>query len=704
MSKADLERLLEEGALFRILVDSVRDYAIFAMDLAGRIASWNAGAQHIKGYTAEEAIGSLFDVFHTPGDRDRGLPQAMMRAAAVHGSVATEGWRVRKDGTRFWGSVLLTALRNEEGRLVGFAKITRDLTERRLAEEETRARERQLADAHALTGLGSWEWDIASDRVAWSEQLRRIFGLEPGHADPRLEGYLERVHPDDREEARAKILCALASGGEFDAEERILRQDGSERIVHSRGRAVRDSTGRVTRLVGACLDVTEVRALEKRAIELAREQAAREAEEESAVRMRLLVRASEVLSSSLDLDATLENAARLPLPGVADWCAIDLVEPDGTLRRVAVAHPDPAKRALASRCLERFPARRGHHPLWEIIESGEPRHHPDLSDERVLAELASEPGHLEALRALEVGAALGTPLAGRTGVLGVLTLVRTEAGCAFSDADIWFARELGRHAALAIENARLHRELEAKKAEAEEASRAKSAFLAATSHELRTPLNAIVGYADLLELGVHGTINEAQREALVRIKTNQRALLALINDVLNFAKLEAGRLELATEAVEVDDLLAEMRAMVAPQMAIKGLHYTYGACPRGLVVRGDRDRTEQILLNLLTNAIKFTETGGIVELSATEAGDHVRLTVRDSGIGIPPEELDAIFDPFVQVGRRPTGKGERGVGLGLAISRDLADAMGGALSVESAVGSGSTFTLSLPRANGLPQR
>lgn len=696
MTTRDLEQLLEDGALFRLLVDSVRDYAIFAMDLAGRVASWNAGAEHIKGYSADEAVGSLFDMFYTPEDREAGLPQAMLRTAAAEGSVITEGWRVRKDGTRFWGNVLLTSLRNEEGRLVGFAKITRDLTERKQGEEALLRRERLLADAQELTGLGSWEWDVAGDRVTWTDSLYRMYGLEPDQFEATFDAYLERVHPDDRERVQATIQQAAAAGAEFDFEERIVRPDGSERILHSRGRPVRDVTGRVTQLMGVCLDVTELRRAERRAIRLAREQAAREAAEGAAVRMGILLRASEVLASSLDFASTLDNVVRLAVPELVDWCAIDLLEPDGGLRRVAVEGADGGTPESIGPFFERLAVLRGRDPLAEVVASGEPQLHsehgwggPDAAGDAADAAVSGD---------VQAPAALIVPLSGREGVLGTLTLVQAGSGRSLAQEDAWLARELGRHAALAIENARLHQELEQRQAEAEEASRAKSAFLAATSHELRTPLNAIVGYADLLELEVHGPVNEAQREALHRIKRNQRALLALINDVLNFAQVESGRLEMSMEEIPVDELVADMRTMVAPQVEAKGLRYTSRTSGPDVRLIGDRERTEQILLNLLTNAIKFTPTGGSVELSADVKSDAVVLKVQDTGVGIPAKHLEAVFDPFVQVRRGPEGTAERGVGLGLAISRDLADAMGGTLFVQSVEGAGATFTLTLRRA------
>jgi signal transduction histidine kinase len=232
--------------------------------------------------------------------------------------------------------------------------------------------------------------------------------------------------------------------------------------------------------------------------------------------------------------------------------------------------------------------------------------------------------------------------------------------------------------------------------EAEEANLAKSAFLTMMSHELRTPLNAVTGYSDLLLVGVRGDLNEGQREDVQRIKRSGQYLLGLINDVLNFAKLESGQVDFRLEDVPVLPLLEGLADLIMPQVESKGLHYRYSGCAGEPAVHVDPEKVRQILLNLLANAVKFTEPGGEVALSCDCQGDAVRITVRDTGRGIPADQLARVFDPFVQVDRHLTPSSQQGVGLGLSISRDLAQGMGGRLEAESTVGEGSTFTLILP--------
>jgi PAS domain S-box-containing protein len=366
----------ENPDLYRLLIEAVRDYAIFALDETGHVLTWNPGAQRFKGYTAEEIIGQHFSVFYPEEDRRAGKTEFELMMAEADGRFEDEGWRVRKDGTQFWANVVITALRNREGKLIGFAKVTRDLTERRNAEL------RAISDA----------------------------------------------------------------------------------------------------------------------------------------------------------------------------------------RRVA---------------------------------------------------------------------------------------------------------------------------------EAEAANRAKSEFLATMSHELRTPLNAIGGYVDLLSLGIRGPVTEQQQEDLERIRRSQQHLLGIINDLLNFSRLEAGRVAYDLREVQVRDVVEAVRAMVETQANRKELTMVWPEIPDTVVVRADKQKLEQILVNLLTNAVKFTLPDGRIEIKCESTPAVVKLAVIDNGIGIPSEKLAAIFEPFVQVGRTLSSVQE-GAGLGLAISRELALAMGGDLQVHSRLEEGSTFTLSLP--------
>ena len=216
------------------------------------------------------------------------------------------------------------------------------------------------------------------------------------------------------------------------------------------------------------------------------------------------------------------------------------------------------------------------------------------------------------------------------------------------------------------------------------------------SHELRTPLNAIGGYAELIEMGLRGPVTPPQLEDLRKIRRSQRHLLGLINDIMNFARIETGHVSLSFDDVPVNETLAVLDALTEPQVATKGIQYSHGRCDPSLTVWADKEKTRQILINLVSNAIKFTPTGGTIRIDCDEVDGTVRFRVTDTGRGIPTDKLDVIFEPFIQVDRQFTREQE-GVGLGLAISRDLARMMGGDLTASSQEGVGSLFTLTLPR-------
>jgi PAS domain S-box-containing protein len=244
---------------FRLLVEAVKDYAIFLLDPDGRVVSWNPGAERIKGYTADEILGQHFTRFYEPDDVAAGLPAAMLARAAAEGRYRARGWRVRKDGRRFYAQVTLTALRDSAGKLTGYAKITQDVTAEVEAERARREREDQLAEAQAVAQLGSFEWGLASGQVTWSPELCRILGLDPEACRGTLEGLLQRIHPDDRPEAAATLRRAATEGTSFRMQTGILRPTGEPRVLSSWGNVTRDEQGRPSRMLGVCQDVTDWR-------------------------------------------------------------------------------------------------------------------------------------------------------------------------------------------------------------------------------------------------------------------------------------------------------------------------------------------------------------------------------------------------------------------------------------------------------------
>ena len=371
----------------------------------------------------------------------------------------------------------------------------------------------------------------------------------------------------------------------------------------------------------------------------------------------------------------------------ANACVVALRSPDG--RYVQLLGTDgmpPDVAAEWSRYAIGAPT-----PLSYVTRTGEPLFLESMDDWRrqfpELAELAAEVGHQ---------ANVIVPLATGSETLGALGLAFEKAR-AFSEDERAFALSLARQCSLALERARLLEAERTARSEADAANQVKTQFLATMSHELRTPLNAIGGYAELLELGIHGPVTDSQRDVLSRIQRSQHHLLSLINNVLNLVKLDTHHVRFDLAPVSLGSVLQFVTETTGPQLLAKRMRFETRGCSADLAVHADLEKLRQILINLLSNAIKFTEEGGAIAIECESDARSVRLRVEDTGVGIAADQLEKIFEPFVQVDRR-LNRPMEGTGLGLAISRELARGMGGELTVESRPGEGSTFTLSLPRA------
>ncbi|HEX7239381.1 MAG TPA: GAF domain-containing sensor histidine kinase, partial [Longimicrobiaceae bacterium] len=439
----------------------------------------------------------------------------------------------------------------------------------------------------------------------------------------------------------------------------------------------------------ALRDITDRRRAEEQARELFRSESRRAEAEAAARRIAFLSEAGAILASSLDFRTTLNRVARLSVPFLADYCLVHILEDDGSLPQLASAHHDAAGDALLQELAGRYRVdpTRPESMVARVARTGRSELFGEIPPE-VRDYVAADPEVRGILDALAPVSFMVVPLAAHDRTLGTITLASSVSGRRYAAEELALAEELARRAALAVENARLFEE-------SREASRAKSNFLAVMSHELRTPLNAVIGYVDLLDAGIPCPPAEGQKDYLGRIRSSSAHLLQLIEEILAFTRMEAGEERVHSEPVELGGLARRVAAAVEPLASAQGLGLRLDLPARPLTVRTDPAKVRQILLNLLSNAVKFTD-GGEVVLGAAADGDGALLRVRDTGIGIAPEHLERIWDPFWQVEQTATRVAE-GTGLGLAVARDLARLLGGEISVRSAPGMGSTFEVYLPR-------
>ncbi|MBW3534804.1 MAG: PAS domain S-box protein [Gemmatimonadetes bacterium] len=572
-----LQELTRSEERFRLVVESVQDYAIFLLDREGRITSANQGAEAILGSDRDKLPGERLSLFLTEEDRAADLHLRLLEEALEKGEARDEGWRIGRDGARIWASETVTVIRDETGEVRGFVDITRDLTERMRSQ---RALEETAGELRSTVGK-------LEERTAEAEEARRT-----------------------AEDAQARTA--------------------------------------------------------------------------------FLSDASGALASLLDFDHILGTVARLAIPILADWVAVDVVQEEEReghqeIQRRVVVHRDPALTDAAEALRQGGP---GGDVLeaGPVIESGEARliAHVDPSEIR---SRARSPAEAELLERMGTRSAMVVPLIARGEPMGVVTLAVGEGRPGYGPADLALARELAHRGATAADNARLY-------SSAVVASRAKSEFLGVMSHELRTPLNAILGYVDLLDIGVSGDLADEQRAQLGRVKASAHHLLHLIEGILTYSRLEAGKEEIATERVALDELIGDVVKMLEPQARKAGLELGVQGADGGSVVETDPNKLRQVLINLLSNAVKFTEAGSIEVRWSVDAG-WAEVAVEDTGIGIEASDLQRIFEPYWQV----TGDRNRvreGTGLGLSVSRELVSLLGGRIDVESEVGVGTTFTVRLP--------
>ncbi|MCC6318670.1 MAG: GAF domain-containing protein [Gemmatimonadaceae bacterium] len=423
---------------------------------------------------------------------------------------------------------------------------------------------------------------------------------------------------------------------------------------------------------------------------------------------RLLAESGAAFGATPDVQATIAQLVARVVPHLADVAVVFVKRDTGSIGVMALESVEGSARDALTRFDARFPIdQTPWHPIWTPINEGRS---VLVADAAALVGTGVDQASREVAQLVHdtsTTSLLMVPLQARGNVLGALAMGTQGKRHRFDDTDLALAERVGHLAALALDNARLlageyrsREEAERARHAAERASQAKSDFLAMMSHELRTPLNAIAGYAELLELGLRGSVTPEQVSDLQKIRRNQQHLLGLINSVLNFVRLDAGRVVYDVTTVPLAACMGSIESLVEPQLNARRLRYRCDLADAAHTVRADSEKVQQILLNLLDNAIKHTPVEGTIVMRAEVTGAHVHVVVTDSGPGIPSERLDDIFEPFVQAGTEPAR--QQGMGLGLAISRELSRGMGGDLVARSADGEGASFVLTLPRGPDRP--
>ena len=697
------------------------DDVILSKSLEGIITSWNGAAERMFGYTAAEAVGQPIFMIVPPERHDE--ERAVLERARAGDPVEMETERRRKDGSLVAVSLMVSPVRDSHGRIVGASKIARDITARKRNEAERAELYRQLTALVTASAslLGSPETEsvrsatlslaqqlLSADgfalwsgahgqpwRVERSEGISKTFAarvVDPpaGSAAPAVflsrptavadvlaQPLLAHQHRDyEAEGIRSMLVCPMRLGGEGAGTLTFYY-----RTPHSFSEAEVQTGQALANIAAAALTTAELYDEQRRE----RQQA-----EQARRRAAFLADATAILSRSLDYEHTLAAVAKLAVPEIADWCAVDIVDETGSLQRLAVAHVDPAKLELARLLQQRYPPNPsssvGAH---EVIRTGKPVLMPEIPA-GLLPQVAEDAEHLRLLNGLALSSYICVPLLSSTGTFGAITFVFAESNRHYTERDVAFALDVASRASLAIENAFAYRR-------ASEANRVKDEFLATLSHELRTPLNAILGYAQLINQGIY--TGNHQASAMGVLTRNAEALRQMIDDVLDVSRITSGKLRLRVQPVRMEDILGNAIATVQPAADAKGVSIQLVAEPDAGAVSGDPDRLQQVIWNLLSNAVKFTPPEGRVDLRLERANGAVQIIVKDEGQGIDPAFLPHLFERFRQADSR-LSRDHGGLGLGLAIVRELVELHGGTVSGNSqGPGTGATFVVRLPPAN-----
>ena len=670
------ERLLEE----RRLLDAVLAQAPVGVTVAepsSRIILYNAAAERILGHpcipSTEVGHYAAYGGLHADGSPMSADEYPTARALLRGEHVQDELMRYRRgDGQETLLETSAVPLRSPEGAITAAVCVFSDVSERQRAEHALRASEERYRQMFEAAPQIMWTNRADGSDTLFNSRWFEVTGQTQEQAASY--GWLKAIHPDDLPRLRSRRDEGIREGLAYSVEFRVKTARGGYRWLMARVVPMRGESGEVEGWLGAGLDIHE----RKRAEDV----------------QQFLAEASAVLARSLDERETLEQATRLVVPRLADWCVVDLNTPGG-LERVAVYHPDPAAAAHVETLRRHRPRPGSSSPVLEVFRSGEARLVEHFRDEDTVAAASSE-AHLAAVRALAPRSLLVVPLVAREQVLGTLTLLAGAGRDSYTREDLRLAQDLAGRCALALENARLLTRLQ-------RSLRTRDDFLSSVAHDLRNPLTVIKMRAALLSSEVtkhQGNLApERLTAATTRILAAADEMGSMIESIVDLMRGETGQRP-NLRRTEVD-MAALARDVAADQQQGSRRHEVKVHMPEAPVVAPvDAVRVRRIVRNLLTNAVKYSPEGSSIDVSvqhrAADGADWAVVEVRDRGMGIPERDLPHLFERFFRgenvIGRIP------GTGLGLFGSRELAEQHGGRIEVMSVEGEGSTFALWLPQA------
>jgi PAS domain S-box-containing protein len=668
----DNARLYREVAAQReryaVTLASIGD-AVIATDARGQVTFLNHIAQELTGWDHDAALGQdLTTVFRIVNEETRATvenPAARVIRDGVTVGLANHTILIDRHGGEHPIDDSGAPIRDATGALLGVVLVFRDISGRKADEaalRESEARFRTLVDsAPVLVWMAGLDGRCTFFNQSWLDFTGRTLEQEQG------DGWGASVHPDDLARCFATYRTGLATRQSFRMEYHLRRADGVYRWVLDTGVPRWAPDGGFAGFIGSCIDITE--------------------RQESEERLRFLTEAGALLSASLDYEATLASVAHLTVPALADNCAVDLVDEETGLRRVVVEAADPQRTELLRDLHRRYPPDPRSLGITQVLESGRPRLVPQVDDTLRVAG-ARDAAHANLLRAAGTTSYMVVPFLVRGRVIGTLALIMAESGRHYGPADLALAEALAARAALAVDNARLYQEAQA-------AIGTRDQFLSIASHELKTPLTSLLMAAQLIQRRTarEGTLGPRDQRALTVVVNQASRLNRMVLSLLDLSRIESGQLSIEPGEVDLSALVRSLQEEVAPSLEQHTLEVEAPTAP--VLVRGDALRLEQVLQNLVQNAVRYSPAGGPITVRLAVQDGEARVSVTDRGIGIPAHALPNLGGRFY---RAPNVDQHQisGLGIGLYVVREIVALHGGRVDVTSTEGEGSTFTICLP--------
>jgi PAS domain S-box-containing protein len=700
--------------LLNQVVEGIQDYAILLLDNQGYILTWNKGAERIKGFHLEEILGKHFSIFYTEEDIANAKPRQALSVALKQGRYAEEGWRVRKDGSRFWADVVITPLYDTQGKHEGFIKITKDLAERRESEEKFRWILESAPDAITIVDFeGKIQMVNAQTESIFGYKREEMIGKEIEMLIP--ERYIEKHYHhrqvyNSNPKTRAMgvgldLYGKRKSGEEFPVEISLspvnLSGDGGVLVFA----AIRDITmqKQAERAIKELNEELDKRIAERTSeLELSLENEKRALSQASLNQQKLifLSKASEILSSSLDYGKTLSDLANFITPTIADWCIIHEVQPDGNVKPIIISHIDPQKIKLGFELAEKFPYDPVlHKGLYKVLRTRKPEFIP-LVPAVLLRTLSKGNEQYKLIHDLGINSVISIPLIVHNIEYGMMTLLLEGPGKVFDEHDLVMAKEIARRTTLAIENGRLYNEAQelnkdleqrvaARTLELQTINKELESFSYSVSHDLRAPLRSIDGFSNIILKKYAPLLDKEGQDYFQRVMNATRQMGQLIDDLLKLARLT--RVEMTLEPVN----LSEMASVVAQEfISAQPERKVNLFIEPEIITKADRNLIQVALHNLFENAFKYSRNNEITEIhfgKKVEDGKNVYY-ISDNGVGFDMKYVDKLFGAFQ---RLHSTKEFEGTGIGLATVQRIIHRHKGTIRAESEVGKGTTFYFTL---------